>query len=586
MDSRRSLIWAFLFVALLVGFTASRADAQSVGGACSTAGTVSLLGSSSPGELLVCNGSTWVLAEAFTSGGLVGIGTTVPNQPLEVNGNAKIDGTLYFASNDSTISGDSNITYIGAGGGATALEVRGDTGLIIGNTSNGGSKTLQIFPQVAGNTNWGGNPFLIKPGSSTGNGAAPYIAFYSGGTGTSGTQVNSLFESMRLDGNGNVGISTTSPGAKLDVGLAGTTLGTMRLEGSTSGYVQIQSAAAAGSWTMTLPPNGGSANYILQTDGSGNTTWVAAPSSSSGITLGTSAGATNPQRSGQVGTGFYSDTSNEVEVAVNGVNADTWSSTGENVTGNITTLGNVQANTFIGAAVVGIGAYGLAIYDNQNLGATDSGRVQIGDAQSYTFTSGFDASLLFSDGIASSSGSGSFYGLDVANTINQTGTATGVTAGIYINPTVTSAHDYRPFEIPALTINLLGNPVVSNVHAGAYLVAPTITATSASQTVTTASTLDIAGAPSAGTHVAITNPLALYVEAGNADFGGNVGIGTTSPQATLDVNGYARLSLNSSQPAACSSSNPGAIALNHLAQICVCNGAAWQFDSTGAVCSW
>jgi hypothetical protein len=75
----------------------------------------------------------------------------------------------------------------------------------------------------------------------------------------------------------------------------------------------------------------------------------------------------------------------------------------------------------------------------------------------------------------------------------------------------------------------------------------------------------------------------LLVVQGN----GNVGIGTTAPQATLDVNGYARLALNSSAPVACSSSNPGAIALNHLAKMCACNGTNWNFaDSAGAACSW
>jgi hypothetical protein len=68
---------------------------------------------------------------------------------------------------------------------------------------------------------------------------------------------------------------------------------------------------------------------------------------------------------------------------------------------------------------------------------------------------------------------------------------------------------------------------------------------------------------------------------------GHVGIGTASPQATLDVNGYARLTLQSSQPVACSSTNQGAIALNHLAQMCACNGSSWIFaDSVGAACSW
>jgi len=75
-----------------------------------------------------------------------------------------------------------------------------------------------------------------------------------------------------------VGILNTAPGALLDIGTAGSTLGTLRLEGNTSGYVQVQTAAAAGSWTMTLPANDGDAGQQLQTDGNGITSWQAAGS--------------------------------------------------------------------------------------------------------------------------------------------------------------------------------------------------------------------------------------------------------------------------------------------------------------------
>jgi hypothetical protein len=66
---------------------------------------------------------------------------------------------------------------------------------------------------------------------------------------------------------------------------------------------------------------------------------------------------------------------------------------------------------------------------------------------------------------------------------------------------------------------------------------------------------------------------------------GSVGVGTETPKATLDVNGYARLSLNSSEPATCRAHNAGAIALNHTARICTCNGTQW-IDVTGAACTW
>ncbi len=89
-----------------------------------------------------------------------------------------------------------------------------------------------------------------------------------------------------------------------------------------------------------------------------------------------------------------------------------------------------------------------------------------------------------------------------------------------------------------------------------------------------------------------TGQMAFFVNANTSpsmliNSSGQVGIGSTSPQATLDVNGYARLKLQSSQPVACSSTNQGALALNHLAQACACNGTSWIFaDSVGAACSW
>jgi hypothetical protein len=67
---------------------------------------------------------------------------------------------------------------------------------------------------------------------------------------------------------GNVGIGTTSPGSALDV------KGTLRLSGSSSGYVGFAPAASAGSTTYTLPSADGSSNQVLQTNGSGVLSWA------------------------------------------------------------------------------------------------------------------------------------------------------------------------------------------------------------------------------------------------------------------------------------------------------------------------
>lgn len=49
---------------------------------------------------------------------------------------------------------------------------------------------------------------------------------------------------------------------------------TLRLNGSSSGYTEIDAPAVAGSNTLVLPTGNGSAGNILGTDGSGNLSWV------------------------------------------------------------------------------------------------------------------------------------------------------------------------------------------------------------------------------------------------------------------------------------------------------------------------
>jgi hypothetical protein len=63
--------------------------------------------------------------------------------------------------------------------------------------------------------------------------------------------------------------------------VAGVT-GALLLKGLTSGTVTLSTADAAGTWTLKLPTTAGTNLYVLQTDGSGNTTWVAQSGGGSG----------------------------------------------------------------------------------------------------------------------------------------------------------------------------------------------------------------------------------------------------------------------------------------------------------------
>ncbi|MBM3261283.1 hypothetical protein FJY93_02590, partial [Candidatus Kaiserbacteria bacterium] len=68
--------------------------------------------------------------------------------------------------------------------------------------------------------------------------------------------------------------------------------------------------------------------------------------------------------------------------------------------------------------------------------------------------------------------------------------------------------------------------------------------------------------------------------------GGSVAIQTSSPVATLDVNGTVHLKKHTSAPATCSASLKGTIAYAGSGRICVCNGSSWVFDYNASACSW
>ena len=65
----------------------------------------------------------------------------------------------------------------------------------------------------------------------------------------------------------------------LQLGVAGASTGTMNIQGATSGVVTVTVAAAAGTWTMTLPTGvGGAGDQLTDAGGNGVTSWAAAAS--------------------------------------------------------------------------------------------------------------------------------------------------------------------------------------------------------------------------------------------------------------------------------------------------------------------
>jgi len=67
----------------------------------------------------------------------------------------------------------------------------------------------------------------------------------------------------------------------------------LRLNGSSSGYVELDVPAAAGSRTLTLPDGGGSSGQYLQTDGSGALSWQTVADTNTNLTRGTNVASTS-----------------------------------------------------------------------------------------------------------------------------------------------------------------------------------------------------------------------------------------------------------------------------------------------------
>jgi hypothetical protein len=73
----------------------------------------------------------------------------------------------------------------------------------------------------------------------------------------------------------------------------------------------------------------------------------------------------------------------------------------------------------------------------------------INQENDYTYTTGTGEFTTITANFLPTSGTGTLAGLVLRNTINQTGGANGITRGLYINPTLTSAADWRAIEVSA-----------------------------------------------------------------------------------------------------------------------------------------
>ncbi|MFA5773417.1 MAG: hypothetical protein WC908_01960, partial [Candidatus Paceibacterota bacterium] len=236
--------------------------------------------------------------------GNVGIGTTGPNYKLHVKGVTPLIfveptvGTDYAgyrltnSGNDSFLIGDASVggtVFSGSLAYSTLLGSFSNTPLQFATNTTVKMTILSGGNVGIGETSPGALLHLAKSGGDvdlkfTDVGIGAMILGTKDGSGnfeiasgnTLGTNTRFLVQMT----SGNVGIGTTNPVELLSLGTTGTTAGVLSLAGVTTGKVIIAVAAAAGSWTMTLPTTIGTAGYQLTTAASdGVTSWAAAGSS-------------------------------------------------------------------------------------------------------------------------------------------------------------------------------------------------------------------------------------------------------------------------------------------------------------------
>jgi hypothetical protein len=248
------------------------------------------------GAYFVINGTSNVSTMWGMTSNIVTVGTTsmtwtqLAINPTTIQTTTLANGTVWIgnASNIATsqsISGDATITNAGV--------------ITISNNAVSNAKFRQsgALSVVGNSTNATANVADISAGAG-----GQILASNAGGTSLSFTATPQL-------------------------GVAGTTAGTLTLAGATSGTCIIQTAAAAGTSTkFQVPATNGSNGNVLQTDGTGITSWV------SGGT-----GTVNSGTSGQLA--WYASTGS----AVSG-NANATMSTGQLTLGQSGTAGSIVLN--------------------------------------------------------------------------------------------------------------------------------------------------------------------------------------------------------------------------------------------------
>lgn len=434
--------------------------------------------------------------------GNVGIGITIPGAKLDVQNNSSAGSAGYFESTDST-NASPTLVAINDGNNGSALFVS-ETGLadavVISVTNTSNSKdALQI------NTNGTDSKGLSV--NNTGVSSTKNYGAYVMTTGTGNVNVAGYFNAENatenyagIFENGNVGVGTTQPVAKLEVVTDGSNGADKAIYAETTGN------GAAGSFVIANPVNNDNAVYAA-TDGTGNALYA----ENTGTGTAGSFAVSNPANTSPAVsvTSLGGISSPGVSVLHLGANTLDYGMQVFNIgTGTTNVAGYFSATGAINNYA--------AIFDNGNVGVgvnAPTDKFVVGNGNIVLLNNNNIAGkLLFGD----PNGGGAFYTSFEAK--SQTASI------IYTLPAAQGAT----------------NTVLRNDGAGSLSWASV--ASLGAWTLT-----GNAGTSPVNNFIGTTDAADFVIRTSNAErmrvkSGGNVGVGTTAPAEKLDINGNLLLS--------------------------------------------